>query len=502
VHKSPLPAGRAAILAAAVAAVFGVTACSASQAATTTAVAGQGTTTTARTAASPSATIPNCHVGVWADKFTDAGRLAWQVSLPVNAGLGDGNPAAPLAMGGVSVFPDGDAVYALRTSDGREVWHRDFGTAKNPNLSAVDGLRVWHGSVIALLGADGTTPELVSLDGSTGAVRWTARLGSVQLEFDNAMPVTSDGVAVFNTGTQGTRLTAIDLTTGKQLWSRGYAKTPFVQTAGPAVVVSSKTSAQSPVTLTGVRGSSGAAFWSRTGFPSWVSILSAPGGRVLVDGINVLPPLPPKKPAVYPVIALSAATGKTLWQVKTARQVTAIWPTTAGVAIATGLAGEVYVQDPTARLYLTSLTTGKIRWSAPGHTDPEATPVITPAGVISVATTPATGTVTGHSARTGAVTWKAPITDVYGRYLAKPAGPNVLVAFPGASASKPSRLLALNAATGATAATSLLPYTATVNAPLAVTGGSALLEPQSASCAVGVTPGPTSAAGPEVSTLP
>jgi outer membrane protein assembly factor BamB len=509
VHKPPLPAGQAAAFAAAAAAaaaVFGVTACSASQAATVTGAAGTTTTTAARTtarmAASPSATIPNCHVGVWADKYTDAGHLAWQVSLPVNASLADGNPAAPLAIGGVSVFPDGDAVYALRTGNGHQVWHRVFGTPENPNLSAVDDLLAWHGSVIALLGADGSTPELASLDASTGAVRWTARLGSLPLEFDNSLSVTSDGVAAINTGTQGTVVTAIDLTTGKQLWSRRYAKTPFVQTAGTTVVVSSKTSGESPVTLTGLRARSGAPLWSRTGFPNWVRILSAPGGRVLVDGADEPPPMPPKKPAVYPVIALSAATGKTLWQVKTPQPVTAIWPTAAGVAIATGLAGRVYVEDPTARLYLASLTTGKVRWSVPGHTDPEATPVITPAGVITVATTPATGTVTGHSARTGAVTWKAPITDVYGRFLAKPAGPNVLVAFPGASASKPSRLLALDAATGATRATDLLPYTATVNAPITVAGGSALLEPETASCAVGVVPGPASTAGPAVSTLP
>ena len=73
-------------------------------------------------------------------------------------------------------------------------------------------------------------------------------------------------------------------------------------------------------------------------------------------------------------------------------------------------------------------------------------------------------------------------------HLAQPDGPNVLVAFPPASASKPSRLLALDVATGATRATHFLPYTATVRAPVTVAGSDALLEPQAPSCAVPVVP--------------
>src|SRR6202042_2742156 len=99
-------------------------------------------TATARPA-SPAATIAGCRVGAWAENFTDAGRLAWQVSLPATPGLAYGEPVSPLAIGGVSVFPDGDALYALRLSDGRAVWHREFGTAKNPGQGVVDGLWTW-----------------------------------------------------------------------------------------------------------------------------------------------------------------------------------------------------------------------------------------------------------------------------------------------------------------------------------------------------------------------
>jgi outer membrane protein assembly factor BamB len=439
---------------------------------------------TASAAAAPGATIAGCRVGAWADDFTDAGRLAWQVSLPATPGLGYGfTVPSPLAVGGVTVFASGDGLYALRPGDGRQVWRRVFGPAKNPGAGYVSDLYAWHGSVIALLGTDASTPALVSLNAATGAVRWTAALGGRPLELDT-FTVTSDGVAVVHTGTQGTTLTAVDLTTGKVRWTRAYAKFPQVQAAGAALVVATKTSGTSPVTLTGLRPRAGTALWSRGGFPNWVSIVAAPGGRVLVDGTNVLPPPPPGQPTIYPVIALSAATGKTLWQVRTPARVTAVWPAQAGVAIAT----ETFDPAFRGRLYLADLATGKVRWSAAAYTDPQTVPVITGGNVTTVEATADTGTVVDHGSRTGAVQWKAVISPQYGRYLAQPAGPNVLVAFPPASASKPSRLLVLDAATGATRATDFLPYTATVRAPLTVAGSHVLLEPEAPSCAVPVVP--------------
>jgi hypothetical protein len=472
-----------------------LTACGTAAAATTQAAA-TTTRAAAKAAASPGATIPGCRVGAWADDFTDAGRLAWQVSLPATPGLGYGfTVPSPLAIGGpvvggpvvggTAVFADGDGLYALRLRDGHQVWHRVFGTAKNPGASYVSAATAWHGSVIALLGSDASTPALVSLNAVTGAVRWTAALGPRPLELDT-FTVTGDGVAVVHTGTQGTTLTAIDLATGKKRWTRAYAKFPQVQAAGATLVVATKTSGTSPVTLTGVQPRTGAALWSRGGFPNWVSIVAAPGGRVLVDGTNVIPPPPPKQPTVYPVIALSTATGKTLWQVKTPTLVTAVWPAAAGVAIAT----ETLVPAFRGRLYLADLATGKVRWSAPAYTDPQTVPVITGGNVTTVETTADTGTVVDRGARTGAVKWKAVISPQYGRYLAQPDGPNVLVAFPPASVSKPSRLLALDVAAGATRATDFLPYTAAVRAPVTVAGSDALLEPETASCAVPVHPEP------------
>lgn len=521
-QQPTLPLGRGIAALAGACAVLTVAACSAAGAVTTS----TATTNTAvvanasgRTVTGPAAvsapavrstgpgTIAGCKVGAWAEKVSDAGRVAWQVSLPVDASLpyGAGESPAPLAIGGRSLFPDGDALYALRLTDGSTAWHRAFATAKNPGPGAVTGLWAWHGSVIVLLGADSAAPSLVSLNPATGAVRWRAGLGAVQLEFGTAW-LTSDGVAMAATGTQGRTVTAIDLATGRRLWSRAYPHTPIPAVAGTTLVVEAKTSGTSPATLTGLRARTGATLWSRTGFPNWVSIMAAPGGRVLVDGINAVPPPPPRKATVYPVIALSAATGTTLWQLKTQEKVSALWPQGGGLVIASGEYGVTYVQDPGARLELADLATGRVRWSVPEAAEPYATTLIAPDGdVLSFATSPATVSVIDRAARTGATRWTAPISNVKvsNLFLAKPRGPNVLAAFPGASADKPSRLLAIDEATGKTKATDLLPYTAPLGSDFAgapnaitVTGGDALLEPEQASCAVAVAPGGATAAHP------
>lgn len=487
-------------------AVLAVAACSAPATTNTAAVTtGPGTVTSPAVRATDPGTIPGCRVGAWAEKVTDSGRVAWQVSLPAGASLAYGAEEAPppLAVGGLSLFPDGDALYALQLTDGRTVWHRAFAAAKNAEPGTVNGLWAWHGSVIALLGVDSATPWLVSLNLATGAIRWRASLGAAPLEFGTVW-LTSDGVAVAATGTQGRTVTAIDLVTGKRLWSRVYPHTPIPAVAGTTLVVETKTSETSPATLTGLLARTGATLWSRTGFPTWVSILAAPGGRILVDGINAAPPPPPTKATVYPVIALSAATGTTLWQLTTGEKVSALWPQGGDLVVATGEYGVTYVQDPGARLALADLATGRVRWSVPERPEPYATTLIAADGdVLSFATSPDTGSVVDAAARSGATRWATAISkdEVSDLFLAKPQGPDVLVAFSGASVDQPSRLLAIDEATGKTEATDLLPYTAVlgsdfVGAPnaITVTGGDALLEPEQASCAAPVAPGPASAA--------
>jgi outer membrane protein assembly factor BamB len=446
--------------------------------------------------ASPAATIPGCRAGAWAEDFTDAGRLAWQVSLPATPGLAYSEAVSPVAVGGVSVFADGNALYALRMSDGHLIWHREFGSPKNPGQATVDELWTWHGSVVAALGTSTAAAALVSLDPATGAVRWRVSLG---FGLEDLPVVTSDGVvAVLSLG--GT-LRAFDLATGRPLWSAKYSKSGLLA-AGTVVIGNAGHGSGDNWTraLTVFSGRTGKQLWSASGLPGGSQFVPAPGGRLLMYDVPQPLPIGTRRPAPGPVTAVDAVTGRTLWSLSTGRPVSVVWATPAGVVIATGIPGTVLVKDPSARLYLADLATGRVRWSAAGHTDPYATPVITAANVITVATTPATGTVTDHAAPAGALAWKAVISDVYYRYLAMPDGPNVLVTFPPAESSstaagKPSVLLAIDVATGATRATDPLPFTATVDAPITVTGANALMEPQAASCTVPVAPGMAPAAG-------
>ena len=286
--RSPATSGRVPKVIGWVAAAFALAACGpATAAATGTAktAAAPGTAKTAAqtaagTASAQATTIPGCRTGAWAENFTDAGRLAWQVSLPAAPGLGYTEPVSPLAAGALSVFPDGDALYALRLSDGHPVWHKQFGTAKNPGQGTVDGLWTWQGSVIAALGTGSPEPALVSLDPATGRVRWNVALASTGLE--DAPVVTSDGVlaALSQTGT----LRAFDLATGRRLWSTTYAKAGLLA-AGSVVIgnaghggsIAGETRA-----LTAFGGRTGKVAWSASGLPGGSQFVPAPGGTTML----------------------------------------------------------------------------------------------------------------------------------------------------------------------------------------------------------------------------
>jgi outer membrane protein assembly factor BamB len=448
----------------------------------------------ATTIPSPAATIPGCKVGVWADNFTDAGHLAWQVSLPVPAAGAQGQPLSPLAVDGVAVFADGNTLYARRQADGKALWHAVFPNASNTLTAAVtgtvDGIWGWKGSVIALLGADSAAPSLASVNAATGKVRWRIKLGGGGLSVDSPM-ITGDGVAAILTQNDAVR--TFDLSTGKALWSRVYLKDTSVTVAGTILVIGAKPTDGSPSTLHGVVARTGHTLWTRGGQPSFLTVQAASGGRLLVNDDAF--PAGPAGSKTAPLVALSAATGQTLWHLQPPGLITAIWPSPAGVSpasvlFATGDPGTVLIQDPAARLSLADAATGKVRWSVKGtHSDPYTTPIISATYLISVATTPATGTVIDRAASTGAARWGAVITDTtVDRFLAKPSGPDVLVTFPAASESKPSRLLSVDVTTGKAKATVLLPFTASVGSPLTVVGGDALAEPTSLSCAVPVHP--------------
>src|SRR5579859_6733062 len=130
-----MPGNRAATTATAVtaaAAVLALTACGSAAAASaprSAASAPRSATADPAREARTAAPIPGCRTGVWAENYTDAGALAWRVSLPVPKPYNDGQPLSPLVLGGIAVFADGNALYARRVTDGHGMWHRAFPNA-------------------------------------------------------------------------------------------------------------------------------------------------------------------------------------------------------------------------------------------------------------------------------------------------------------------------------------------------------------------------------------
>ena len=318
-------------------AVLAVTACGSASAATSASAAavrcplGQRGRY-ARTRRRPAGTIPGCRTGVWAENYTDAGTLAWRVSLPVPKPYNDTQPLSPVVVGGVAVFADGNALYARRLADGHGVWHRAFPNKSNTLTAGitgtVDGLWAWKGSAIAALGVGSAAPSLVSLSES-GAVRYRVKLDNEKVP--QGYPaiirdpvVTADGVVAYVTHSDS--LKTIDLSTGKPLWSRTYRKDEGVIAEGNLLIVDNKTSNESPTTLHGVVARTGHTRWTRSDLPNWFEEQPGPDGIFTGYGL-ALPQPPPAKQKIYPLIAIAAATGKTLWTLHTPNEITAVWPT-------------------------------------------------------------------------------------------------------------------------------------------------------------------------------
>lgn len=202
------------------------------------------------------------------------------------------------------------------------------------------------------------------------------------------------------------------------------------------------------------------------------------------------------------MIAVSASTGKTLWQLTAPKQPYGVWPSQAGVLAAAQILATFKANSQPPRFYLADPATGKVRWSAviphsgtlyPGST----TPLITASDVIALVSEDnnVTGLAVDFNAQTGAVRWTVGIgaPSALPRYVVQPAGPNVLVT----SARQSTAILAIDMATGAVRATDRLPFTTTVAAPPTVIGADALVESQTASCAPPVHPQPAPVSTPE-----
>ena len=101
-------------------------------------------------------------------------------------------------------------MYAFETGNGHQAWHWRGG-------DNVFGMWLWHGTVTVLedqVDPHGAT-HLAGLDAYTGHVLWEDRLGGRSVL---GSPVaTTDGVLAYQTS--WATITALDMRTGKALWS-------------------------------------------------------------------------------------------------------------------------------------------------------------------------------------------------------------------------------------------------------------------------------------------
>lgn len=422
----------------------------------------------------PGPVLTSCPNPGWAYKVTGLGTVAWQMNLP-DFPVAYSDPE-PVVTGDLSVFGHGDGIYALRLNNGQAAWRRVFPAAADSLAGQVDELWVADRSVIALVGPYGLvsphTPgadRVVSLNPASGAIRWTLNLGSGDPVY-GSLAVTSDGVLALVR--QGGALQAVGLAAGKLLWSHPYAHQDDSDgpvASGTVVVAAVKG------TVTGFDARTGRVLWRRGGMPSKVEVMAGPGGRMIVYDQFQQGSARPEN--LFPVTALSAATGKVLWRLVTSGPVAAISAAHGWIAVGTSGTG-------TSRLYLVNPATGHPRLSVATFVASDMTWGVTATDLVYFMSESLTGSVdpgvtevVDRRLVTGAVRWSVRLPDWSAGAIAQPSGPDVLVT---SFATGPSRILAIDVATGRSRVVTDLPQ---IPSPPVVTGGSALLALTSPPCA-------------------
>jgi len=287
-----------------------------------------------------------------------------------------------------------------------------------------------------------------------------------------SMAVTSNGVLALVR--QGGALEAADLTTGTLLWSRAYSHQEYSDgpaASGPVVVAAVKG------TVSGFDAITGRLLWRRGGMPSTVDVIAGPGGRVL--SYDILQQVTPAAKDLFPVTALSAATGQVLWRLPTAGPVAMISAQQGCITVGT---------SGTYRLYLVNPATGRARLSVAAYVANDMTWVLTPTDLVYLSeyqppeSAAGATEVVDRRLATGAVRWSVRLLDGSDGAVVRPSGPDVLVTEN--TGGRPA-VLAIDLATGHPRPATALPQI-TVASPV-VSGGSALLALGSPPCAV---PGP------------
>ena len=204
------------------------------------------------------------------------------------------------------------------------------------------------------------------------------------------------------------------------------------------------------------------------------TLLATRGGVLVYDvDQNVYP-----QPALFPVTELNPATGKTVWRVKTASPVSAVWYSADGPAIAIATVGSsprLIVADPVQHL---------VRWSAAASVDTDTAPLIWFNQLLYVKrTTTSTATLVDRDTSSGKVRWSLPVPSALPRYLAFTGNGTWLLSYGQATVPGKAGALVIGL-TGKVIARISLP--APAQAPPAVTAGhDTVLQLDTLDCATG-----------------
>jgi outer membrane protein assembly factor BamB len=413
----------------------------------------------ARSASAPdSGTCPTRRA--WATEITSTGHVAWQVSLPT-AAQQQGVVLQPLVIGGAAVFAEENAVYAIRVSDGRQLWRRVFSKEIASVAGAVYGLWQADGRVVVLTGQVSASARLTALTASTGAVSWTLRLPAPGLLGSQAQG-SGDTLAILRPNGV---LESVDLASGRVLWSHRAG-----QSLGPAAI-GSVIAAGSDGRVTGYDGRTGRVLWTASGLPEQPDVTAVDGVFLAYDNTDT-----------GGVVALNPRTGRVEWRFGS------------DAVLGAGPAGIAFATYTPRRVYLVNPATGRARWSVatfavssgdnPGQLLEAGSDVVLPEGNV---TPPAdVFRLVVRDAADGRVLWSAPLaggTDGFNLALLPLAGGQAIAvtSVQGTGFPTSTRLAVRRLGTGGQLASVTLPDM--VMAPLTVTGTSVIAQSDSPACA-------------------
>jgi outer membrane protein assembly factor BamB len=255
------------------------------------------------------------------------------------------------------VFAQDLGVYGVGLAGLRVRWHW---RADQP----VYGTWAWRGTVVVLTGQVSAAGRLTALDASTGAVRWTFRLGGSGLLGSQAM--TGDGgLAVLR---PSGKLQVVDMETSRVRWTARAGTLRLTAGAGP-VAAGTVVAAGLNDAVRGYDSRTGSVVWTVRGMPA-DPLLALRAGLVLVTSGAQGGSADPTA-----VTAIEPRTGRVAWRFD---------PGTAVTVLAAGPAGIVTSTYNPRRMYLIASATGRVRWQATTFVAMDTAPVVTGTDVVGM----------------------------------------------------------------------------------------------------------------------